>query len=92
MCGFAEIDRKHGQHFGVPVAVGIECAVHVLAATDRTFTRGELADGTHLYNAQTFELHRELPTPIAVMAFSRDSKHLWIHDEQQGALVEYAVE
>ena len=39
-----------------------------------------VASGTHLFDATTFEVRRELPLPTPLAAFSKDSRELWTFD------------
>ncbi len=50
------------------------------------------ASGSHLFNAATFALVRELPLPTSLVAFSRDAKELYYYDWVNRAVVATDVE
>lgn len=39
-----------------------------------------VATGLHLYNSATFAIHKELPLPSMMVAFSKDSRQLYYYD------------
>lgn len=51
-----------------------------------------LVSGTHLYDADSGEIVKELPVPTTVMGFTRDSSALWIYDAQHRNLIPVQLE
>jgi hypothetical protein len=51
-----------------------------------------VASGTHVFNAAGGAVHKELPLPCLLVAFSKDSKQLAYFDRANGAIVTIDVE
>jgi len=71
-------------------------AVSLLPMTDAIIAGSPdgkwVVNATHLYDGERFIVHKELPIPTTAMAFTSDSRTLWLFDASRKTLIPIELE